>query len=123
MSGLGQILVALAAYESGYRVFHADVFRRNLHYFAATVLLGLVLGLQLSFELFCLFPTPSLRTPPNEGAVRTQEPVDPLRAAAALVIDVVRSAGRVVARVNGQHEFGLFAKSVVRLLYDFTYAL
>ncbi len=38
---------------------------------------------------------------------------------ATLVIDVIRSAGRVVAGVNREHEFGLFAESVVRLLYFF----
>ncbi len=42
------------------------------------------------------------------------------RSTATLVIDVVRRAGRVVARVNREHEFGLFAESMLRLLYDFS---
>jgi hypothetical protein len=39
-------------------------------------------------------------------------------AAAALVVDVVGRAGRIVSGINGQHEIGLVAESIVRLLYD-----
>ena len=72
------------------------------------------------FQSRSLFLAPSFRAPANEWTVRSQDSIDPLRAAAALVIDVVRWAGRVVVGVNGEHEFALFAESIVRLLYDFS---
>lgn len=84
-----------------------------------TVRPGRVLGFQLPFELFCLFPASGFRTSANECAVRSKDTIDQVRAAAALVIDVVRGAGRVEARVNREHGFALFAESVVRLAYEF----
>ena len=44
-------------------------------------------------------------------------PFDPLWTSATLVVDVVGRAGWIVTGINGQHEFGLLAKSIVRLLY------
>jgi hypothetical protein len=85
-----------------------------------SVLLDLALGFQRSLKLFCLFPAPGLRALANEWAIRSQNSVDPFRASATFVIDVVRRAGRVVAGVKREHEFGLFAKSIVGLLYDFS---
>ena len=96
-------------------------FWRNSHCFAVTVLLSLVLLFQLPFELLSLFPTAGFRATADEWTVRSEDTIDPLWAAAALVVDVVGRAGRIVAGVDREHEFGPFAESIVRLLYDFFY--
>jgi len=57
----------------------------------------------------------------DEGAIRSENAIDPLWAAATLVVDVFGRAGRIVAGVDREHEFGPFAESIVRLLYDFSY--
>ena len=70
-------------------------------------------------EIFGSFPTAGLRTTADEGTIRTENAVTPLWAAAALVVDVVGRAGRMVAGVNREHGISTFAESIVRLLYDY----
>jgi hypothetical protein len=59
----------------------------------------------------------------DEGAIRSENAIDPLWAAATFVIDVVGRAGRIVAGVNGEDGIGLVAESIVRLLYENTFAV
>jgi hypothetical protein len=54
----------------------------------------------------------------DEGAIRSENAIDPLWAAATFVVDVVGRAGRIVAGVNGLHGISLGAEPIVRLLYD-----
>src|SRR5579863_494388 len=47
----------------------------------------------------------------DEGAIRSENAIDPLWAPAALVVDVVGRARRIVARVNREHGISTFAES------------
>ena len=78
---------------------------------------------ETTFKFLRLFPTASLRTATDEGAVRPDYAIDPLGTAATLVVEIAGRAGRIVSGVNGQHGIGLVAESIVRLLYDFSYTL
>jgi hypothetical protein len=85
------------------------------------LLLRLLFLFQFAFEILSLFPTAGLGAATDEGAIRSENAVDPLWAAAAFVVDVVGRAGRIVAGVNRDPGISTFAESIVRLLYDLFY--
>jgi hypothetical protein len=58
-----------------------------------------------------------LQTP--HRAIRSENAIDPLWAAATFVVDVVGKAGRIVAGVNREHGISTFAESIVRFIVRF----
>ena len=82
------------------------------------MLLRLIFLFQFAFKILSLFPTAGLGAATDEGAIRSENAMDPLWAAATFVVDVVGRAGRIVAGVNGEDGIGLVAESIARLLYD-----
>jgi hypothetical protein len=85
------------------------------------LLLRLIFLFQFALEILSLFPTAGLGAATDEKAIRSENAIDPLWAAATFVVDVAGRAGRIVAGVDREHGFGPFAESIVRLLYDCFY--
>ena len=61
-----------------------------------SLLLRLIFLYQFAFEILSLFPTAGLGAATDEGAIRSENAMDLLWAAATFVVDVVGRAGRIV---------------------------
>jgi hypothetical protein len=99
----------LDGYES--RLRSGGVFKSSL--------LRFIFLFQFAFEILSLFPTAGLGAATDEGAIRSENAIDPLWAAATFVVDVVGRAGRIVAGVNREHGISTFAESIVAFIGRF----
>ena len=118
-SGVGQIFVPLAAQEPRNGLFDRDENGLRARGFLQLFFLGIIFRLQLTLEIFSLFPLRVLALRRMKRPSDPSRPLIPLGAAAALVVDVVGRAGRIVSGVNRKHGISTFAKSVVRSFYGF----